>query len=87
MYLHLNHNTVVFAGDIVAILNLTGHKGRPVRQDFGLPVVAVDDIPEDEWRSLVITGQRVFALAVTGETMVRRYQKCLRQAGYVFKNI
>lgn len=87
MYLHLSRNLSIYAGDIVAIVNLSGHQGRSVRRYFGLPLVAVDGIPETAWRCLVVTEQRVFALPVTGETVVRRYQKCLHPARYVFKNI
>lgn len=86
MYLHLSREISIPAGDIVAIINLNGHPGRSVRKHLCLPLVAVDWIPERDWRCLVITGEQVFALSVTGETMVRRYQKCLRQARYVFKN-
>ena len=86
MYLHLSREISIPAGDIVAIINLNGHPGRSVRKHLCLPLVAVDGIPERDWRCLVITGEQVFALPVTGETMVRRYQKCLRQARYVFKN-
>lgn len=77
MYLHLSREISIPAGDIVAIINLNGHPGRSVRKHLCLPLVAVDGIPERDWRCLVITG----------ETMVRRYQKCLRQARYVFKNV
>lgn len=87
MYLHLSRNLSIHAGDVVAIVNLSGRQGRSVCQHCGLPLVAVDGIPEKDWRCLVITGEQVFALPVTGETMVRRYQKCLRQARYVFKNV
>ena len=84
---HLSREISIPAGDIVAIINLNGHPGRSVRKHLCLPLVAVDGIPERDWRCLVITGEQVFALPVTGETMVRRYQKCLRQARYVFKNV
>ena len=77
MYLHLSREISIPAGDIVAIINLNGHPGRSVRKHLCLPLVAVDGIPERDWR----------CLPVTGETMVRRYQKCLRQARYVFKNV
>lgn len=87
MYLHLSREISIPAGDIVAIINLNGHPGRSVRKHLCLSLVAVDGIPERDWRCLVITGEQVFALPVTGETMVRRYQKCLRQARYVFKNV
>ena len=87
MYLHLSRSLSIYAGDVVAIVNLSGHQGRSVCQHFDLPLVAVDGIPEKAWRCLVVTGQRVFALPVTSETLVRRYQKCMHPARYVFKNV
>lgn len=87
MYLHLSRNLSIHAGDVVAIVNLSGRQGRSVCQHCGLPLVAVDGIPEKTWRCLVVTGKQVFALPVTGETVVRRYQKCLHLARYVFKNV
>ncbi|MCF0153782.1 MAG: hypothetical protein MSS75_08820 [Megasphaera sp.] len=87
MYLRLSRDISIPAGDVISIINLDGHSGQSVRRNLGLPLVAVDGTPEKAWRSLVITGRRVFALPVTGETLVRRYQKCLRQVRYVFKNV
>ena len=87
MYLNLSRNLSIHAGDVVAIVNLSGRQGRSVCQHCGLPLVAVDGIPEKAWRCLVVTGKQVFALPVTGETVVRRYQKCLHPARYVFKNV
>lgn len=46
MYLHLSRNLSIHAGDVVAIVNLAGHQGRSVCRHFGLPLVAVDGIPE-----------------------------------------
>ena len=62
MYLHLSRNLSIHAGDVVAIVNLSGRQGRSVCQHCGLPLVAVDGIPEKAWRCLVVTGKQVFAL-------------------------
>ena len=50
MYLHLSREISIPAGDIVAIINLNGHPGRSVRKHLCLPLVAVDGIPERDWR-------------------------------------
>ena len=78
MYLHLSREISIPAGDIVAIINLNGHPGRSVRKHLCLPLVAVDGIPERDWRCLVITGEQVFALPVTG--VIR--SACARQGMY-----
>ena len=83
MYLHLSRNLSIHAGDVVAIVNLTGRQGRSVCQHCGLPLVAVDGIPEKAWRCLVVTGKQVFALPVTGETVVGAIRSaCTRQGMY-----
>ena len=89
MYLHLNRNTSVSAADLVAIVNVPASGGAACAH-LHLPLTAVDEVPEEEWRCLVITKSRVFALAVTGETILRRYQKCLclpQEGAHVFKNV
>ena len=40
MYLHLSRNLSIHAGDVVAIVNLTGRQGCSVCQHCGLPLVA-----------------------------------------------
>lgn len=90
MYLHLNRNTSVPAGEIVAIVNVPPSGSKAVCRGLSLPVTAVDGVPEPEWRCLVITQGRVFALAVTGKTILRRYQKCFclpQEGAHVFKNV
>ena len=39
MYLHLSRNLSIHAGDVVAIVNLTGRQGRSVCQHCGLPLI------------------------------------------------
>lgn len=78
MYLHLNPDTIIPIKDIVAILPYPKRKGAALLQSFGLPVQSVDSSEESDWRSLVITEDKVYSLTVTGDTMLRRYQKCLQ---------
>ncbi|MFR6643546.1 MAG: hypothetical protein ACLUQN_08365, partial [Megasphaera sp.] len=52
--------------------------GKALLQSFGLPVQSVGTSSEADWRSLVITEDCVYSLPVTGDTMLRRYQKCLQ---------
>lgn len=74
MYLHLSRNLSIHAGDVVAIVNLTGRQGRSVCQHCGLPLVAVDGIPE---KGLALPGRhRKSGLcpAGHGRDCGRRYQ-------------
>ena len=78
MYLHLSTDTIIPIRDIVAILPYPKRKGAALLQSFGLPVQSVGTSSEADWRSLVITEDCVYSLPVTGDTMLRRYQKCLQ---------
>lgn len=78
MYLHLSPDTVIPILDIVTILQYPRKEGAALLRCFRLPLHPVDASSEAEWRSLVITGDCVYALPLTYETMLRRYQKCLR---------
>lgn len=78
MYLHLSPDTMIPIKDIVAIVPYPKQKGAAILQSFDLPVREVGVSSERNWRSLVITGEAVYSLPLTGETMLRRYQKCLQ---------
>lgn len=78
MYLHLSPDTMIPIKDIVAVLNYPKQRGDALLASFSLPVLPVGSSSEEEWRSLVITGDAVYALSLTGDTMLRRYRKCLR---------
>lgn len=78
MYLHLSPDTMIPIRDIVAILPYPKQKGEAMLQSFALPVRSVGTADERDWRSLVITEDAVYSLPLTGETMLRRYQKCLQ---------
>ena len=86
MYLHLSRNLSIHAGDVVAIVNLSGRQAARSASIAACLSSRRRDTGKG-WRCLVVTGKQVFALPVTGETVVRRYQKCLHPARYVFKNV
>lgn len=75
MYLHLSPDMMIPIKDIVAIIPYPKQKGAAILQSFDLPVRAVGVSSERNWRSLVITG----------ETMLRRYQKCLQMLSHCEK--
>lgn len=78
MYLRLSPDKMIPIRDIVAILPYPKQRGRAVLRSFDLPVRSVGTAEERDWRSLVITEDAVYSLPQTGETMLRRYQKCLK---------
>ena len=66
MYLHLSPDTMIPIKDIVAIVPYPKQKGAAILQSFDLPVREVGVSSERNWRSLVITGEAVYSLPLTG---------------------